>query len=43
MVQISSDIGINDVPVSFELTLKEVKKIKPLTSTLKPVIKKKLK
>jgi hypothetical protein len=42
MVQISSDIGINNVPVSFELTLKEVKKIKPLTSTLKPVYKKRV-
>lgn len=40
MVQISEDIGINDVPVSFELTLKEVKKITPLTSSLKPVYKK---
>tara|TARA_R110002050_G_scaffold84291_2_gene179973 strand:- start:1590 stop:5567 length:3978 start_codon:yes stop_codon:yes gene_type:complete len=39
MVQISEDIGINNVPVSFDLTLKEVKKIKPLTSTLKPVYK----
>ncbi len=42
MVEISTDIGINDVPVSFNLTLKEVKKIKPLTSTLKPVYKKRV-
>lgn len=42
MVQISRDIGINDVPVSFDLTLKEVKKIKPLTSTLKPIYKKRV-
>lgn len=42
MVEISSNIEINDVPVSFELTLKEVKKIKPLTSTLKPVYKKRV-
>ena len=40
MVQISSNIRINDIPVSFDLTLKEVNKIKPLTSTLKPVYKK---
>ena len=42
MVKISADIGINNVPVSFELTLKEVKKIKPLTSSLKPVYKKRV-